>query len=128
MRLLLDTHAFIWFIEGNHKLSKSAINFIEDNDNQCFISIASLWEMSIKASLGKLKVKLPFSKLVTEHIDGNDMKILPIKPQHLDGLKELPFHHRDPFDRLIISQAQVEDMVLLSRDTEFSKYKIQCYW
>ena len=99
MKLLLDTHTFLWFIGGNPELSSYARKLIENPENERLLSIASLWEMSIKASIGKLKLELPFTQIVTDHIDGNAIKLFHITPEHLDTLTILPFHHKDPFDR-----------------------------
>ena len=92
------------------------------------MSVASLWEMSIKVSLGKLTVPLPFTQLVSDHVYGNAINVLRLMPEHLDALNTLPFHHRDPFDRLIIAQSISEDMVILSRDENFSAYPITRLW
>ena len=129
MKLLLDTHTFLWFIGGNPELSSYARKLIENLENERLLSIASLWEMSIKASIGKLKLELPFTQIVTDHIDGNAIKLFHITPEHLDTLTILPFHHKDPFDRLIIVQAQSENMTIVSRDEVFDNYgKTQRIW
>ncbi|MDI6794425.1 MAG: type II toxin-antitoxin system VapC family toxin, partial [bacterium] len=124
MRLLLDTHTFLWFIDGNPKLSRYARQLIEELTNERFLSVASLWEMSIKNSLGKLKLPLPFTKLVTEQVSGNSIKLLHIVPDHLDVLRTLSFYHKDPFDRLIIAQSLSEDMPVLSREKVFDDYAL----
>lgn len=129
MRLLLDTHTFLWFIEGNPQLNGHARQLIEDIENERLLSIASLWEMSIKASLGKLKLKLTFPDMVRDHVGGNAMKLLHISPEHLDIVRSLPFHHKDPFDRLIIAQSRTENIPVLSRDEVFDEYAgIQRIW
>ena len=125
---LLDTHAFIWFIEGNEELSTSAREAIEGPNNQRFLSIASLWEMSIKASVGKLEVTRPIPQLIKKHIEGNDIKVLPVRGEHLEAMIDLPMHHRDPFDRLMLAQAMVEDLVLISRDGYFKSYDVDLLW
>lgn len=104
MNLLLDTHALLWFSEDNPKLSTKVKSLIEDNDNNCFLSIASIWEMAIKVSLNKLKIKDAFNNLVNE-IDKYDFLLLPISFEHTVELTKMDFHHRDPFDRLIIAQS-----------------------
>ncbi|MEM6327130.1 MAG: type II toxin-antitoxin system VapC family toxin [Bacteroidota bacterium] len=124
MRLLLDTHAFLWFIGGNERLSRSAREAILDRESERFVSIASLWEMSIKAGLGRLDVPRPFERLLREHVIGNAMEVLPIRPLHLDVLTDLTQHHRDPFDRLILAQATVERLTIVSRDAEFERYGV----
>lgn len=110
MKLLLDTHTFLWFISGNSTLSDHAKELIEDMDSERYLSVVSLWKMAIKVSLGKLKVPLPLTRLVREHVTGNAIEVLAIDAKHLDEQRKLPFHHRDPFDRLIIAQAIVEEM------------------
>ena len=128
MKLLLDTHTFLWFIAGSSKLSDYAQQLIEDSSNERLLSIASLWEMSIKASIGKLRLELPFTEIVTLHVKKNAIKLLHISPEHLENLRSLPFHHKDPFDRLIIAQGLTEKISILSKDKVFDKYDIQCLW
>jgi len=102
---------------------------IENKENKRFLSIASLWEMSIKVNLGKLKLNLTFQKMFNEHIEGNAIKLLNIKPKHLDVLNLLPFYHKDPFDRLIIAQSQSENISILSKDKMFKDYNdINLIW
>lgn len=128
MRLLLDTHTFLWFIGGSSKLSVAARTLIEDPANERFLSVASLWEMSIKASLGRLKLALPFTDLVQGEVLGNAMELLAIRPTHLDVLAKLPFHHKDPFDRLIVAQAMAEAMPIVSKDKAFENYPVGLLW
>lgn len=128
MKLLLDTHSFLWFIGGSLNLSSTARNSIENQSNQRFISIASLWEISIKVSMGKLKLGMSFTDLVKREVNGNAIKLMGISPEHLDALAKLPFHHKDPFDRLIIAQSLVESMPIITKDTEFLKYPVQVIW
>ena len=103
MRFLLDTHTFLWFVGGSSKLSAYARQLIENTENERLLSIANLWEMSIKAGIGKLRLNCTFPELFSEHIEGNAMKLLHIDPNHLEIVKLSPFHHKDPFDRLIIA-------------------------
>ncbi|MEO8820646.1 MAG: type II toxin-antitoxin system VapC family toxin [Ginsengibacter sp.] len=103
MELLLDTHAFIWFIDGDNSLPEKAVHTIKDINNECFISVASLWEIAIKLSLKKIELKSDFNK-INNFLADNGIDILPITFDHLQKLLELPYHHRDPFDRIIISQ------------------------
>lgn len=128
MRLLLDTHAFLWFIRADPRLSASARQLIESPENERLLSVGSLWEMSIKSSLEKLNLTVPFTELVSEHVEGNAIELLHIAPHHLDVLRQLPFHHKDPFDRLIIAQAIAEELPLLSRDGNFDAYDIERRW
>lgn len=128
MKLLLDTHTFLWFIGGNINLSNTAKNAIENANNQRFLSIATIWEICIKVSIGKLKVGLAFTELVEREVYGNAIEILKILPEHLDELVKLPFHHKDPFDRLMIAQSLVEEMTLVSKDVTFQSYPIKLLW
>lgn len=128
MRILLDTHTFLWFIEANLNLSDTAKKLIEDEGNQRFLSIASLWEISIKISIGKLELGMKFTELVAQQVYDNAIDLLEIKPGHLDKLAEMPFHHKDPFDRLIIAQSIVENMAVVSKDGAFGSYPVRLLW
>ncbi len=125
MRLLLDTHVFIWFLMGDTRLKATVRTLIETPTHQRFVSIATAWEMAIKMSLGKLTMQSSFNQLFPGELVANAMLLLPIELAHLTKIMELPFHHRDPFDRLLIAQAKVENLVLLSYDTIFDDYGIQ---
>lgn len=128
MKLLLDTHAFLWFIEGNLNLSDMARNLIEDQRNQRLLSVASLWEMSIKISIGKLELGMAFTELVKHEVYGNAIELLEIQPEHLDELAKLPFHHKDPFDRLMIAQGLVENIPVVTKDSAFGSYPLTTLW
>jgi PIN domain nuclease of toxin-antitoxin system len=128
MRLLLDTHSFLWFISGSTNLSTIAQTLIEDASNQPFLSVASLWEMAIKLSLGKLRLAQPFEVLIPQQIIRNGIELLGIEIEHTAVVSRLPFHHHDPFDRLLIAQALVEQMPVLSADTAFDEYTVQRLW
>lgn len=128
MKLLLDTHIFLWFISGSTKLTNYSKDLIENTDNQRFLSLASLWEITIKISLGKLHISIPYEQLIQKHIYDNDIELLNIAPKHLSHILNLPFHHKDPFDRLIIAQAQCEDMSIISSDEQFKKYDTIILW
>jgi PIN domain nuclease of toxin-antitoxin system len=123
VRFLLDTHTFLWFINGDTKLSPYARQQIENAENTRLLSTASLWEMAIKVSTGKLKLGMSFTELYTIHIQGNAIEILEMTSEHLDILKTLPFHHKDPFDRMIISQGIAENIPILSHDELFDNYE-----
>jgi len=127
MKILLDTHTFLWFLGGNEELSKKARTLVENTQNEKYVSIASFWEISIKNSLGKLTLDVPFAELKTEAIK-NSFQILPITFEDTLQLNTLPFHHRDPFDRIIISQAMANNLTLLSRDNNFSQYNVNLLW
>jgi len=127
MQNLLDTHTLIWFLNGDEQLSTKARKNIEKSGAANFVSIASLWEMSIKTSLGKLEMKSHFSK-VAELIDDNGFQILPITFADTLLLLSLPFHHKDPFDRIIISQSISNGLTIISKDNYFDKYEIKLLW
>ena len=132
MNILLDTHTFIWFIEGSSELSIAARKKIEDVKNTSFISVASLWEMSIKFNLGKLTVKNSPFKTLIDDINENGIQILNINFNHLIENVNLDSHHQDPFDRLIIAQAISENMNIIGRDIIFDSYlkdkKVKRVW
>ena len=128
MKLLLDTHAFLWFIMGSSNLSADARTLMEDAAHEKFLSAASLWEMAIKLSLGKLTLSAPFAVLLPQQLSLNGVEVLNIKIEHAAAVAALPFHHRDPFDRLLIAQAVVEKMPVISTDTAFDAYPIKRLW
>ena len=124
---LLDTHTFLWFIDGSDNLSPKALENIENENAKNFISIVSLWEIAIKLSLGKLEVNIPF-KQIEDVVFKNNFQILPISFTDLLKLSELPFHHRDPFDRLLIAQCINNEMIFLSKDENVFKYNVSVIW
>src|SRR4051794_28678776 len=119
MRLLLDTHTFIWFIMGSPTLSANARALIEDVANEKFLSVASLWEIAIKLSTGKTSLSAPFNEVIPQQLSLNGFELLNIAIDHTAMVATLPFHHRDPFDRLLIAQAVIEKMPILSADAVF---------
>jgi PIN domain nuclease of toxin-antitoxin system len=121
MKVLIDTHTFLWFVAGSMELSKTANNLIKNEHNSVYISIASLWEISIKMAIGKLQITDSYETVINDVVE-NDISILPINFAHTVMQNKLPFHHRDPFDRIIVSQAIVENMNLISRDSAFDAY------
>ncbi|MBA4303654.1 MAG: PIN domain nuclease [Sphingobacteriaceae bacterium] len=128
MNFLLDTHAFLWFLEGNQELSSKARENIENPENTKFISIASIWELAIKTNLGKLQLEVSLEDLKGAIIV-NHFEILPLDFEHIIGRSKLPDFHKDPFDRIIIAQAMTENCIVLSKDASFSLYKgIQLIW
>ena len=127
MDLLLDTHAFIWFVEGSSELSLVSKNAILDQENVKYVSIVSLWEMSIKVAQGKLDLKSPF-ETVFDDIFNNGFRLLDLKFEHILQNINLDWHHRDPFDRLLISQAIVNNMKILTKDKHFPSYPISIIW
>ena len=128
MKILLDTHALLWLITDNRQLSKTAKEIFLDQKNRLFFSITSLWEICVKMSLGKISLKNGWLKTIQDEMKANAVNWLPVEMEHCTRLTKLPFHHRDPFDRMLIAQAIVEDMLLLSRDTRLSDYEITRVW
>jgi len=127
MNLLIDTHALIWFITEDDQLPIKVKELIEDATNTCFVSIASLWEIGIKYSLGKLDLKADLKKIF-ELIEQSGLTLLPITTTHILTNTALDFHHRDPFDRLIIAQTKSEGLTLISKDGVFKDYNINLIW
>ncbi len=127
MRLLLDTHAFLWFIDDDPRLSARAKSLLE-SDADLLPSAASLWEVAIKVSLGKLTLAQPFDVFLPEQLVKNAVEVLPISLAHLGAVVALPFHHRDPFDRLLAAQALVEQLPIVSADSALDAYPAQRLW
>ncbi len=128
MNLLLDTHVFLWFIDGNAKLSPRARELIEDQRNIKLVSVGSLWEMGLKMSLGRLELARPFEELIPRQMELNGFGLLPVRIPHIATIISLPFHHRDPFDRLIVAQCMVENLSVVSLDSAFDKYSVPRLW
>lgn len=128
MRLLLDTHSFLWFINGDKRLSTTAQEIISDIDNGVLLSVASVWEIAIKVSLGKLLFEEPFENLIPEQLAENSIDLLPIHLDDLSLVAQLPFHHRDPFDRLIIAQSITNKIPIVGKDPAFNSYAITRIW
>lgn len=128
MKLLLDTHVFLWFVLGDMSLSSTARQLIENPAHEKFVSVASVWEVAIKYSLGKISLSSAFPTFMPQHIRGNGFNLLNISLEHCTTVSSLAFHHRDPFDRLIIAQAMVEGMTIISKDTAFDYYGVAREW
>ena len=128
MKVLLDMHAFIWWDSDPGKLSSPARTACEDRANVVLLSVASAWEMQIKLQLGKLDLRLPLAEVIANQQKANDLQILPVVLGHVLALQELPTHHTDPFDRLLIAQANIEEVVLLSHDPVFAQYPVKVLW
>ena len=128
MKLLLDTHAFLWYALDDPSLSATAETLIEDPANDKFISPATYWELAIKISVGKYTLVGPYEDFLKRGIDGNGFIVLPIEWRHTACLTNMPFHHRDPFDRIMIAQASVEQMPIVSNDAQFDAYGVQRFW
>jgi len=127
MNHLLDTHTIIWFINGDLELSKKARNVIEEDSSANFVSIASLWEIAIKVSLGKLELNGPFSEIRTQ-LDQNGFQLLPITWEDTLLIASLPFHHRDPFDRILIAQSINTNLKIITKDDQFKNYAVSLIW
>jgi PIN domain nuclease of toxin-antitoxin system len=128
MKLLLDTHTFIWWTISVARLSSQALSLLQDRQNALFLSLTSLWEMQLKIQLGKLHFNSPLSQIVEEQQRINGLRLLAITPQHIYALGQLPFHHKDPFDRLLIAQAVTETLPLVSADPALAAYQAQIIW
>lgn len=128
MRLVLDTHVLLWYVGDNPKLSRRAADLLEDADNEPSLSVGSLLEIAIKISTGKLSIGSPISRFVAEKVETIGIGLMPITPPHLDVLATLPFHHRDPFDRLIVAQCLAEGVPLLSGDGVLDGYGVERLW
>ena len=128
MRLLLDTHTLIWWATSSEKLSQSGLDLLTNLDNRLFFSIASVWEMQIKCQIGKLKLGKSVQELIVNQQNNNNLHILPIELAHVYALGNLPDVHRDPFDRIIVAQAVVESLPILSIDSLLDGYPIQRIW
>ena len=127
MKLLLDTHTFLWWDSEPEKLSQHALELCQNPENMLILSVASIWEMQIKIQLGKLKIKMPLSELIRQQQE-NGIGILPVEASHIFAVENLPNHHKDPFDRLLVAQAIVEDAVLVSADPLITQYPVRVDW
>ena len=128
MKVLLDTHAFLWLMVGDPRLSATARSTFSDVNNEIFLSLASAWEMAIKCSIQKLQLPLPVKDYVLTRTQAHRIQLLEIALQHVAAVETLPLHHRDPFDRLIIAQGIAENMHILSDDPLIDSYPIQRIW
>jgi PIN domain nuclease of toxin-antitoxin system len=128
VRLLLDTHALLWFYLGDPQLSAAARLLIEDAANSKLVSPASYWELAIKIGLGKYTLTESYDEFIQHAIFDNGFLILPVEPRHTAALITLPKHHKDPFDRLLVAQAMVEGMPLVSADPALDPYPITRLW
>ena len=127
MDVLLDTHAILWFFENDRRLSQNGIDAIYNLDNMIYVSTASVWEVAIKLSTGKLKFDGSIENFI-ENIYKNEFELLDISPGHAKVVVNLPFIHRDPFDRMLVAQAMVEDMHIMTVDENIYKYKVNVIW
>jgi PIN domain nuclease of toxin-antitoxin system len=128
MRLLLDTHTFLWFVTDDSRLSTGAENAIRQKGNQLLLSVASVWESAVKYNLGRLPVPEPLDTFVPEQLHANHIALLQIELRHTFEVARLPRHHRDPFDRLLIAQALTESVPVVSADSAFDAYPVRRVW
>lgn len=131
MRFLIDTHAFLWYMAGDDQLSQRARGLVDDLSNDRLLSAAVPWEIAIKYSIGKLDLGEPFESLIPRLLQANDLSLLPITVEHTAAVALLPYpatRHRDPFDRLMIAQSQVEGIPIVSDDDRFDDYNVERLW
>ncbi|MBE9206948.1 type II toxin-antitoxin system VapC family toxin [Nostoc sp. LEGE 06077] len=128
MRLLLDTQAFLWFVLNDRALSQVACDLIINPLNDILLSPASYWEIAIKVSIGKYQIPENFTTWIERQIQVNELEILPIKVSHTATIVNLPFHHKDPFDRLLVAQALTEKIPIISADAVLDNYAVTRYW
>jgi len=128
VRFLLDTHTFLWWITDDPHLSERARQVISDPENEMFLSAASGWEMAIKTQLGKLQLPDRFEQFIAEQLFRNNITSLPVMMSHALHVQSLPLHHRDPFDRLLIAQGQLEKMPIITTDSVFADYDVEIVW
>ena len=128
MIILIDTHVFLWMISAPNKLSDRAKDIIESTNNEVFLSVVSGWEITTKAKINKLKLPEKPEIYIPEQIQKNFIEILPIEMKHVLNIYNLPGIHKDPFDRLLISQSQLEDLPILTNDEKISRYPVKTIW
>ncbi len=128
MKLLLDTHTFIWMDAAPEKLPRQVTELLQNPEHNLLLSVVSVWEIQIKTQLGKLDIHNDLVKLVQEQQERNRLIVLPVTLVHVLALGKLPLHHKDPFDRLLIAQAVSENAALLSHDSAFAAYPISLLW
>ncbi len=128
MRFLLDTHTFLWFVWNSPQLSAAARLLIEEPTNEIWLSVASVWEIAIKVSTGKLALTQPLDTFFAEQLARNRIRLLPLELRHAARVSTLPFHHRDPFDRLLVAQSLTDPMPLVSADAVLDAYNIDRRW
>lgn len=128
MKFFLDTHTFLWFVDESPQLAAHSRQLIEDGNNEVHVSVASIWEMAIKVSLNKLEVPAAFETFISQQLAANDFLLLPVEVTHPRVVTSLPFHHKDPFDRLLAAQALAENIPVISADSKLDPYGIQRVW
>ena len=128
MKVLLDTHTFLWWIADSPRLSARAREVIRDSNNELFFSAASGWEIAIKAQLGRLQLPDNLEQFIVEQLSLNTILVLPIQLRHALHVYTLPQHHRDPFDRMLVAQSQVENLPVLTTDPQIAQYEVKTIW
>ena len=128
MRYLVDTHVLIWWITEDYRLSSKAAKIIRSHKNLLYWSTASSWEMSIKWTLGRLELGEPLESLIPTELTKNQIEIVPIENKHAILAGQLPLHHKDPFDRMLIAQARLESMGIITNDSKFKLYDAETHW
>jgi PIN domain nuclease of toxin-antitoxin system len=128
MRLLLDTHVLLWWVDDDPQLSPEARRLIGDEQSDCYVSLVSAWEMAIKTATGKLRLRVSVQRYFQEHLVPNDFQLLPVGLDDVTAVETLPLHHRDPFDRLLIAQARYAGLTLVSADSAFDAYGVARIW
>lgn len=128
MRLLLDTHAFLWWVADDRRLSLPARKAITDSRSEVLFSVASAWELAIKARLGRFRVEGSLDEFLSGEIQENAFRVLPLLMSHVVRVAMLPTHHADPFDRLLVAQAQAEGLLLVSGDRQIARYDVERVW
>ena len=128
MKVLLDTHTFLWWIADSPRLSARAREVIRDSNNELFFSAASGWEIAIKAQLGRLQLPDNLEQFIVDQLSLNTILVLPIQLRHALHVYTLPQHHRDPFDRMLVAQSQVENLPILTTDPQIAQYEVKTIW
>jgi len=128
MRAILDTHAFLWWVIDSPELSQSARSVMGDSTNELYLSAASGWEIAIKTKLGRLEIAGDLEKLIPEQMVLNAISGLPVQMSHALHVFKLPDLHRDPFDRILIAQARLEEIPIITRDSAISQYDVETIW
>jgi PIN domain nuclease of toxin-antitoxin system len=128
VRFLLDTHVFLWAIAEPSRLSDRVRRWLDDGDNEAWVSIASVWEIAIKTGLGRLRLPSDLGGFLARHLVASHLRLLPLGLEHAVAVRDLPLHHRDPFDRLLIAQSRIERLALISHDARLKAYAIDVLW
>ncbi len=128
MKLLLDTHVFLWLRNDSQKISPHALAACQNRENTLYLSIASLWEMQIKHQLGKLQLSVSLEEMIEQQCRENGLQLLPVETKHILALYQLPLHHKDPFDRILMAQAILEEAYLVSADNWLKEYQVKLLW